>query len=403
MKTYTLFTGNELLIGQILNVNLKTLGQEWNDRGWELVASKTVRDGLDSIADGLNLALERADCVVICGGLGATSDDLTRKAVGLALGLEVRSCAKFRAVLEERMNQRGRPQSDCWYEIQSERIGGAELLENSTGLAPGQYIEHQGKIVVLLPGPPVEFNPMLRDELIPRLAKMMSCEFEQLTYLLMGAKESEVERTCAPLVKQFPEVGFAFCASYGYVRLSLQVGNSEDKAKLDKQCQDLFGDDLIKGDSIELELFRLIKDSAWTFASAESCTGGLISARMTDVPGASEVVQGGIVTYANEWKQSYLGVSEEIITGEGVVSAACAKAMCKGLRDRFEVNCGVSVTGIAGPGGATKDKPVGLVYIGSFTPEGLVISENHFRGDRQQVRSATVIKALDQLRRQIIS
>ena len=123
---------------------------------------------------------------------------------------------------------------------------------------------------------------------------------------------------------------------------------------------------------------------------------------MTDVPGASEIVQGGIVTYANEWKQNHLGVDASVIESEGVVSEACARAMCKGLQAQFKVKCGVSVTGIAGPGGATDDKPVGLVYIGSFTPNGLEISENYFRGDRQQVRQASVMKALDQLRRQII-
>ena len=402
MKTQTIFTGNELLIGQILNINLKTIGQSWNERGWELSASQTVPDDLEDIGNALKVALEKSDCVILCGGLGATSDDLTRQSVAKALGLEVASCPDFRAELEAYMNGRGRPQSDCWYKIQSERIAGAELLENRTGLAPGQLIHQGDKIVILLPGPPMEFNPMLAEQVIPRLAKKMNSEFEQVTYLLMGKKESEVARACAPLEIQYPKVGFAYCANASYLRLSLRIQNDQDKKALEAHCRELFGKSLIKGESLESELFRLIKSSEWTFASAESCTGGLVAATMTDVPGASEIVQGGIVTYANEWKQNHLGVDASVIESEGVVSEACARAMCKGLQAQFKVKCGVSVTGIAGPGGATDDKPVGLVYIGSFTPNGLEISENYFRGDRQQVRQASVMKALDQLRRQII-
>lgn len=403
MKTQTIFTGNELLIGQILNVNLKTIGTQWNQRGWELSASQTVPDGLAAIGDALKIALEKADCVILCGGLGATSDDLTRQAVGGALDLEVASCPEFRSELESYMNERGRPQSDCWYKIQSECIAGAELLENRTGLAPGQLIRIENKIIILLPGPPTEFNPMLEEQVLPRLAKNLESEFDQMTYLLMGKKESEVARACAPLEITYPNVGFAYCANPSYLRLSLRVENDQDKKAIEDQCVALFGDSLIKGDSLEGELFRLIKNSEWTFASAESCTGGLIAAAMTDVPGASEIVQGGIVTYANEWKTKHLGVDQSIVELEGVVSEACAKAMCEGLQAQFNVDCGVSVTGIAGPGGATEDKPVGLVYIGSFTPNGIEVSENYFRGDRQQVRQASVMKALDQLRRQIIS
>ncbi len=396
LRTHAIFTGSELLSGQTTNTNLRTLGVAWTELGWNLEASHTIPDELSLIQKCLQYSLQHCDIVIICGGLGPTSDDITRRAVASALSLKISYCEKTRTELEAYMDSRGRQASETWLHNQSEKIQGSNFLENSTGIAKGQIIKFGSKIIALLPGPPVEFIPMLKNELIPLINTKSS--YSLLKYLVVEHTESAVEKACAKLVKENSQVNFSFCAQPGFVKLALQVPQNKDPLALAKQCVEIFGKHLITADSVQQDLIALLKNRHYTIATAESCTGGLISSTLTAVPGASEVLQGAIVSYACEWKNKHLGVNQDILNKHGAVSPECAEAMAIGLRDRFKVDCGIAVTGIAGPGGGSEEKPVGLVYISIFTPKyGTKTHKCNFKGNREMIRTRSLNFAMNHL------
>lgn len=401
MKTHAIFTGSELLSGQTLNSNILTLGQKWTEMGWKLESSSIIPDEAQLIKKALLLSLENHELTIICGGLGATSDDITRRAVAETLKLKINHSAKIREELEDFMAKRQRTPQEQWLLNQSEHIESAKLLHNSTGLAYGQSIKYGSKLIVLLPGPPSEFGPMLLNELTPLLNSKKS--FTQLNYIVAGETESSVERRCIKLKESFPQVDYGFCAQPGQVKLSLRIPHHIEAKKVDKLCRKEFPTEILTNTSLPKEILDLARSRTWTFASAESCTGGLVSSALTAIPGSSDVLAGAIVSYSCEWKNKHLKVKKSLLNEFGAVSSECAHAMAQGLRDKFQVECGVAITGIAGPGGGSKDKPVGLVYIASFTPDKILVEKCIFRGNRDMVRQHSVSHALNQLRLQIIS
>lgn len=399
MKTHAIFTGSELLSGQTLNSNILTLGQKWTEMGWKLESSSTIPDEAQLIKKSLLFSLENHELTIICGGLGATSDDITRRAVAETLKLKINHSDKIRSELEEFMAQRQRTPQEQWLKNQSEHIESAKLLDNSTGLAYGQLIKYGSKLIALLPGPPSEFKPMLEQELVPLLNSKKN--FTQFNYIVAGETESSVERRCKELKENFPQIDYGFCAQPGIVKLSLRIPQNTDAKAADSLCRKSFPIEILKSDSLPEEILNIARSKNWTFASAESCTGGLVSAALTAIPGSSDVLTGALVSYSCDWKNKHLKVKKSTLNKYGAVSHECAHEMANGLRDKFKVDCGVAITGIAGPGGGSKDKPVGLVYIASFTPSEILVEKCIFRGNRDMIRQHSLSHALNQLRLQI--
>ena len=401
LKTHAIFTGSELLSGQTLNSNILSLGRKWTEMGWKLESSSIIPDDPQLIKKALTLSLENHELTIICGGLGATSDDITRRSVAEALKLKINYSDKIRTELEEFMAKRQRVPQEQWLKNQSEHIESAKILDNHTGLAYGQLIKYGSKLIALLPGPPSEFTPMLEQELVPLINSKRS--FTQLNYIIAGETESSVERRCAEIKREFPQVDYGFCAQPGIVKLSLRLPQNIDAKKIAKLCEKSFPIEILSTPSLPEEILQLARQKNWTFASAESCTGGLVSSALTAIPGSSDVLVGAIVSYSCDWKNKHLKVKKTILDKFGAVSEECAHAMAEGLREKFKVECGVAITGIAGPGGGSDEKPVGLVYIASFTPNDILVEKCLFRGDRNLVRQHSVSHALNQLRLQINS
>ncbi len=401
MKAVAIFTGSELLNGQTTNSNQTGLGRELASCGWTISRAEAVPDGLDAIQDALSRALhEDAELILICGGLGPTADDLTRSAVAQTLGRDLFTCGETLAEIRQRLS--GRTHSEEHVVRQAEWIRGAVKIANVQGLAPGLLLRVGHSRIVLLPGPPREFLPMVRDGLIPLLKAEFPPLLRSAVLHTCGLRESDVELKTRPLLQEFPDLIPAWCASLGAVRvtLSLPAGREAELSAAVSYARKLFGPDALEHDSAAAECLELARRRKLRLATAESCTGGLIAAALTDVPGASEVFVGGFVCYANDWKQSLLQVPAEILATHGAVSEATALALAAGLC-RF-AECGVVSTGIAGPGGGTPEKPVGTVWIATLV-EGRVRSRLlQLRGDRKDIRDQAVTHGLDSLRRHLL-
>jgi nicotinamide-nucleotide amidase len=328
--------------------------------------------------------------------LGATSDDITRRAVAETLKLNVLHSEKIRSELEQIMLERKRTPDEQWYLNQSEQIEGAKLLNNSTGLAYGQLIKYGSKTIVLLPGPPSEFNPMLTNELVPLLNAKKN--FNLLKYSIAGMTESAVERRCKDLVSGYPQIDFGFCAQPGLVKLSLRIPQNIDHQILVSKIKQLFATEILSHKTLPEEILQLAREKNYSLGTAESCTGGMISAALTAIPGSSDVLHGAVVSYSCDWKNKYLKVKKLTLKKYGAVSEPCAHEMAHGLANKFKLDCGICVTGIAGPGGGSELKPVGLVYISTFVADEIIVQKYKFRGNRDTIRRHTVSHALNQLR-----
>ena len=404
MKISSLFIGNELLNGQTANMNILSLGRELTAAGFLLTESDTVADGLSAIKESLLRKISNSDVVIVCGGLGPTVDDITRQATALAIGAELGYSEEVCQTLREYMAQKKRQPNEDYYRRQSEVIVGAEILDNTVGLAPGLLCDFENTKILLFPGPPREFTPMVQQILIPLLGEMSPPQVIVELFHIYEISESRVEKAFQEFLKKYTFVEPAYCANLGHVKLtiSFSLERKSMRAELIAAVEQIFGDDLIRKDRLIDEIAVTLEKRHWSLGTAESCTGGGIGREITAYAGASNFFKGSINTYANEWKMNLLGVREETLVNFGAVSEECASEMIAGLCRRYELDCGIVVTGIAGPGGGSEEKPVGTVYIGSQTPKGTLVTKQLFGGSRQEVREQAVRYALNQLRRQLL-
>jgi nicotinamide-nucleotide amidase len=363
-------TGTELLLGNTLNTHGAWFGRELFKLGLRIGRQTTVPDG-DAIRDSLEEAISRADVVIVTGGLGPTSDDLTREITAEVLGLEMimdeaalRSMEAFFAVRGLAMAEANRKQALC--------LVGADSLANPNGTAPGIYVPprlnaQSNCAVFLLPGPPRELYPMFHQEVIPRLRALAGVEIvnEALVLKFTGIGESSFHEGVDQRLAAVPGLEYGYCAHIGEVDLRL-IGTAESLAEGRKIALEQFESFLISDDESSLEetVVRLMAARGMKLALAESCTGGLISHRITNVPGASEVFTHGFITYANSAKSELLSVSPQDIKTHGAVSETVARAMAEGALRVSGACIAVSVTGIAGPGGGSEEKPVGTAWLG---------------------------------------
>jgi len=409
-------TGSELLLGRVLNTHQQWICRQLADRGYDVTRQICVADDAASIQAAARESLARADLVLTTGGLGPTSDDLTRGLIAQMLGRPLAPDADVLARIEEYFARRKRPMPPG-VTVQAGVPAGARVLPNRHGTAPGLAIEinpnpfRQDKRqswLILLPGPPRELRPMFSESVLPLLlkefppARPFVCRTLRTTGLGESAVEEKIAGPLQPLLPEGLELGY--CARVGEVDVRL-VARGEKAAAIVSQAEviirPLLGSLIFAADDATLEstVVHLLAGRKKTVALAESCTGGLIAHRITNVPGASAVLACGLVAYSNEAKQNLLGVREETLSEHGAVSAAVARQMAEGARLRHATDYGVAVTGIAGPGGGSAQKPVGTVFIALAGAQGTTVEERFNPFDRETFKFVTSQQALDLLRR----
>jgi nicotinamide-nucleotide amidase len=358
---------------------------------------------MEDIQATIRKNLESDDIIVICGGLGPTTDDITRQAVAAVLNLDTAFSEDVCQGLRAYMEKKGKAPNEDYYQRQAEVIVGAEILENFVGLAPGLLCEEQGTFIFLLPGPPREFKPMVEKTLIPFIQKIQPAATKSLAFDLMGISETRVENALQEFLAQYPFISPAYCADLGHVKLTLSFPVKYIKLEqtFQKEIINIYTDFLVSSKDMMTDIAQLIAGKKYTLATAESCTGGGIGHAITAYAGASSFFVGSINAYANEWKINLLDVSQHTLNNHGAVSEECATEMINGLCQKHNVDCGIAVTGIAGPNGGTDDKPIGLIYIATRIKDTTQVKQYTFGGNRRDVREQTVRYALNQLRLQL--
>lgn len=394
-----LAVGTELLRTHRLDTNSLFVARQLLRRGVELVEKRVVPDDVAIIARAVEELLHSVDLLVVSGGLGPTADDVTRQGVAEALGRPIREDARILSGLRSRYQRLGRDMPQIAIRM-AQIIEGSEVLANPRGTAPGLWLQEGDRAIVLLPGVPEELEEIFLSQVIPKLpgpARLVR------TLRLAGRFESEVEQRIQPLYQRFGRDNVTILAGRGTVDLVLFAPDELELAKMERAFEELLKEDIYGRDeeSLAQAVLSACRKKGWLLATAESCTGGLIGAMLTSVPGASQSYLGGVVAYANSLKAGFLDVDEALLARFGAVSRETAEAMAEGTR-RLGAHCGVAVTGIAGPAGGTPEKPVGTVHMAAVTPLARAHRHQRFLGSRQTVREMAANFALDLLRRLLL-
>jgi len=409
-----LAVGSELLTPEKIETNSLFITQVLNDLGIAVAFKAVVGDHRDELTAHVAHALQRHRVLILTGGLGPTDDDLTRDVVAAHLGLAMQEDPDIIAAMEQRFASRGWTMPAV-NRRQALVPHGAAVLANPNGTAPGLWIEHGGALIALLPGPPREMKPMMDGDVRARLASRVGETrlFRRLVRV-SGKGESAVEEIVQPIysrwLSQHPPIETTILAGLGQVELHLVLQSADAPAASASlalavaELTDALGPDVVSTDGAVLEAVvgDLLRARGWWIALAESCTGGLATSRLTDIPGSSDYVERSIVAYSNAAKVQLLGVPEALIREHGAVSEPVATAMAEGIRDRAGVNVGIGITGIAGPGGGSDEKPVGTVCI---AVAGATTSVRTFRfpGGREMVKAMSANWAIDLLRRSLLN
>lgn len=411
MRGELIFVGTELLLGQIVNTNAAYLGENLASMGVDLYHSAVVGDNLNRIKDAIQNALARSDLVLITGGLGPTFDDITRDGIAAAINRELVYDPQVMAQIEEhftRVRHRILPiHRRQAYVLAS----GCQVVPNPVGSAPGLIIDMEGKWIIAMPGVPGEMKRMCEDTIFPWVMEKAGKNVIQSKILkVCGMGESNVADALQEIVEPLTNPTIAFLARPNEVsvRITAKAADRDEATKMisvvadqvrQKLGENVFGED---NQTMEEAVGILLSEKHKTLAVAESCTGGLISDRITDVSGCSNYFQGTVIAYSNQIKINLLGVSEEDLNQHGAVSSPVAIQMAQGVRKLARTDYALGVTGIAGPTGATPQKPVGLVYIAVSSEDDTYSKEFRFLGDRTVVKRRASQMALDMLRRELL-
>jgi nicotinamide-nucleotide amidase len=411
MRAEIIATGTELLSGGVLDTNSLYLSEELMLIGIETAFKTVVGDDEKDIEEALHEALDRVDAVIITGGIGPTEDDITRKVVAKIM--------KKRLVLNEdalkeihaRLSGRGRE-----YIVTNDRQAlipaGARLLRNPVGIAPGFFIDEDGPFVAVLPGVPGELRAMYREGLRPALEDRSGGKTFTRRRILRtcGMSESAVNQALQDILRRaVPAVGMTAKGLGVDIRIVAREASADQSQmqveKLEAAIREKLGDAVYGVDGQELEevVGALLKQRRLKIAVAESCTGGLVGGRITNIAGSSEYFEGGVVAYSNPAKAGMLGVPKDLIERHGAVSREVAAAMAQGVRQTMRTDLGLAITGIAGPGGGSEKKPVGLVYTALASAQGVKTDEHQFLGERELVRIKASQMGLDMVRRHLIT
>ncbi|OFW02074.1 MAG: competence/damage-inducible protein A [Acidobacteria bacterium RIFCSPLOWO2_02_FULL_68_18] len=410
-----LAVGSELLTPSRLDTNSLRITEQLNLIGVGVVFKSVIGDDREELGRAVRAALDRVDVIVCSGGLGPTDDDVTREVVAEVLGRPLAEDERIAARIRARFETRGLRMPDI-NRRQAMVPAGAIVLENTKGTAPGLWLEEGDRVIVLLPGPPRELEAMLAPLVEGELkARASGFAIVRRTVRVAGRTESHTEEAVRPLYGRWSQatvpVAATILASLGQIELHLSArAASREQAEAavelaSREVEDALGLDAFSRDGRTLEevVGSMLLERGLRIAVAESCTGGLLTSRLTDVPGSSRYVQAGVVAYANEEKTAILGVPPTLIEAHGAVSEPVAVAMAEGIRTRTGTDIGIGVTGIAGPGGGTPQKPVGTVVVAAALPRQTRSRLFRFVGDRQMVKFQAAQAALDLVRRMLLS
>jgi nicotinamide-nucleotide amidase len=409
MDAEIIAVGSELLTPLYLDTNSLYLTEKLNNLGIEVRFKTVVGDRREDLGAALRVALARSPLIILTGGLGPTEDDVNREVVAELIRRPLREVPELRQRLQERFARLGRimPDNNLRQALVPE---GAEWFENQHGTAPGIWIEHDDHIVMLLPGPPRELEPMFAAHCLPRLAQYAGSQrIRTRVYKIVGLPESDVDQRIAPIYKAYSNPATTILATPGAIEVHLRAraASTEEAeavlSELGDKIELALGDYVFstQGESLEEVVGMYLVMRQKTVAVAESCTGGLLAERLTRMAGSSKFFLGGAVCYSDELKTLLAGVPPALIEAHGAVSKPVAQALAEGIRARAGASIALGITGIAGPGGGTAEKPVGLVFIALADERGTQVREFHFPGLRDRVRHWASQMALEMIRRRI--
>lgn len=412
-KLAVICIGDELLKGAVVNTGLAAIGHFLLEYGIIPEFACEIPDTREAIEEALEFALKKADTVITSGGLGSTADDVTKEFIAASLGIRLEENGEAMRNVQAFWRMK-HPGEEVPHRVFNQALVpvGAKVLQNDCGSAPGLILtvpesseEFAGKTIVMLPGSPSELEPMLAGKLAAWVRRELKTQVFTREFRICGRREGDVEERMLPVLsRHHGSLDAAYCAAAQFVRLFIRSRNPEVMDASISEIRAEFGDDLLRDEHVSLpeEVFELLRDNDETLAVAESCTGGLVSKWMTDMPGSSEVFCGSVVSYSNEVKSSLLQVPGEILKKYGAVSRETARAMLDGLRTAIPSDAAIALTGIAGPGGASVGKPVGLVYAAVRYRDTVDVCELRLRRSREQIRAGAAAEALDHLRRMIL-
>ncbi|MBO5473058.1 MAG: competence/damage-inducible protein A [Lachnospiraceae bacterium] len=402
--------GTEILLGNIVNTNAAYLSEKCAGLGLSCYYQDVVGDNEERLSETIRMALSRADILLLSGGLGPTQDDMTKEVVAKVLGRPLYLHEESKAAIRNYFERRGLEITDNNWK-QAMVPEGCIVLDNPNGTAPGIIVTDQGKHVVLMPGPPGEMIPMFESSVMPYLSTLQSCVIYSRTVKMCGVGESKVETMVEDLIEKQTNPTIATYAKTGEVHLRVTARAEDEKAakKLVKpvvqELKSRLGDYIYtteEGVTLEKAVVDLLAAYGMTASTVESCTGGMLAARLINVPGVSEVFKSGYVTYSNKSKRKLLGIRKNTLLKHGAVSEEIAREMVKSAAFLAKTDVCVSTTGIAGPDGGTDKKPVGLVYIACSVCGQTTVKEYHFSGNRAKIRDNTVSAALALMRKCIL-
>jgi nicotinamide-nucleotide amidase len=411
MNAEIIAVGSELLTPQRSDTNSLYLTDQLNMLGVEVVQKTITGDDRERLAAAVLGALARSDIVILTGGLGPTEDDVTRDAVAQALRRSLIFNQEVCEAIRLRFERMHRKMAEI-NKRQAFVIEGAEVLPNGRGTAPGLWIEHQGKTVALLPGPPPELMPMFESECLPRLQRLLPPQsIRSIVLRIAGMPESDLDQLISPVYKKYSNPVTTVLAAPGDIQVHFRARCASEEqagalvAGLAAEVEPLLGDKIYSrnGDPLEKVVGELLRRRQATLAVAESCSGGMLAERITSVAGSSDYFLGGFLAYTDRMKQKLLGVPAALLAQHTAVSREVAEAMAAGARDRTGSTLALAVTGVAGPSGGTESTPVGTVFIGLAGPHAITARRFQFLGYRARIRALAVQTGLDLLRREILS
>ncbi len=404
MKITVICIGDELLIGQVTDTNSGFIARTIAPEGWEIERTEIVADDAEAISDAIERALQRTDVVLTTGGLGPTADDITKPTLCRIFGGGLHHDISVENNVREIMTRRGREMNELT-RLQSMVPDSATIIQNRVGTAPLLMFERDGKTLVAMPGVPFETQEMFVSDVFPRLLSKYSSDTftSHLTLIVAGLSESTLAEHLSGFEAALPpELHLAYLPKPGIIRLRLD-GRSTDRNHLDSLMKEYGGAlrNATAGWCIADEdlptaaiLINLLRSHGLTISTAESCTGGNIAHEITLIPGASDVMKGGVVAYSNEIKSSLLGVDPDLISANGAVSIPVAEAMATGASRRLATEVAVATSGIAGPGGGSPEKPVGTVCVAVAYPGGIESTTLHLHGTRDRIIERATSEAL---------
>ncbi len=410
MTVELICVGTEILLGNIVNTNAAYLSEKCAGMGLSCYFQSVVGDNEERLTQVLSCAVSRSDIVILSGGLGPTEDDLTKEVAAKVCGKELHADDHSMERIAEYFARRDIiPTENNWK--QAMVPDGAIVLDNNNGTAPGIIMENPDCRVILLPGPPNELIPMFEESVVPYLEQLTPGVICSQTVKICGVSESSVETKVKDLIDSQTNPTIATYAKTGevHIRVTASAPDKKQAGKLIKpvvkELKSRFGYDIYTTDenvTLEKAVVDLLQANKLTVTCAESCTGGMLSSRLINVPGVSEVFKSGYVTYANKAKRKILGVKKGTLQKYGAVSAQTAEEMVKGAALFSKADVAVALTGLAGPDGGTEEKPVGLVYIACNVKGNVTVKEFHFNGNRMKIRDGATTAALMLMRNCIL-